>query len=151
MTDQLLPKVGPAVSEQQLIDALDVLERSGFVEIKTRYGLGGAPPPHFTLRPAGCEQHVLGSVPDYPRVRRDVERLVAAGEAPSNVALAEKLNRPVGLVSHILEMLAEQGLATVSLRAGNVLNVTNVSVPLKRKYAGEMADSGATEQPQAEG
>jgi len=151
MTDQLLPKVGPAVSEQQLVDALDILARSGFVEIKTKYGLGGAPPPYFTLRPAGCEQYVLGSVRDYPRVRRDVERLVAADEALSNVALAEALKRPVGLISHILERLAEQGLATVSLRAGNVLNVTNVSVPLKRKYAGEMADSGATEQPQAEG
>jgi hypothetical protein len=121
------------ISEAQIVETEEVLERRGYIEIDRVIG-----PPHaydFAITKFGFDQFAQTGIPEYGRICAEVARVLVCKERVSNLSVAQALSQPIRIVEHIFESLESNELIKYSTSKGGGLRmeVYWVSPELRRK------------------
>jgi hypothetical protein len=123
------------VPEDAFYDSLEILEGRGYLKMVTPIRRD-ARPIVLTMSIWGFEEYAQTCVPEYDSiVLAVVAELVNANTlARRSADIAEKLNQPLFVVNHVLELLGERDLATIRMPQPPSIGayVVGVSPELKR-------------------
>lgn len=121
------------ITEDALLESLQVLEEHGYVDIEGTYGPGISGMSAFNVTLIGLDEYAKAFVPDYDStLERVFVRLVNGSGTASDRALATELERSRLLVEHVLDVLAARGLIKVTKMTGPNTVVDYVSPQLGR-------------------
>jgi hypothetical protein len=133
--EQLILDLGKqGISEAQIMETQDVLERRHYVEMYRVVG-----PPHafdFAITIMGFDQFARTGIPDYRKLCADVARCLVREEHMDNKSVAEALNQPIRIIDHVFESLESNGLIKYGKSIGGGyahIDVFWVSPELRRK------------------
>lgn len=118
--------------EQEIDDALEVLERAGIVSVSRHIGPGL---PHFRITTYGFQQYAQAYIEDYERKIQDVAIAIVNHKLQDNVAIAEHLQERQFLVDHALDILEHQRYVRLSRSLGGHTWIIDVSATLRRALA----------------
>ena len=120
------------MTTEQVIESQEVLQGRGLV--KLNYTLGHHPQ-SMRVTPLGFDLYANARVPSFQRIISDVGRLIVGGEHKDNRALAESLNQPIRIITHVLAYFEYKGWLETSEAYGvgyHHIDVFRVSPELKR-------------------
>lgn len=122
------------ITEEGLLESLQVLEEHGYVDIHATMGPGISGMSAFSVTLNGLDEYVRAFVPDYDATfERIVVQLVnASGSGSSDRALATEIDTSRLIVEHVLDILAARGLIKVTKMSGPNTAVDYVSPQLGR-------------------
>jgi hypothetical protein len=119
------------ISEEQIIESEEVLERRLYIE---PFRVMGPPQAYsFKITSYGFDQFVQAAIPDYSRIFASVARLLVQEIHDRNVSIAKTLEQPIRIVDHILESLKHNGLIKFSQTMDGTIHVYSVSPELRRR------------------
>lgn len=120
------------VSAEQIIESQEILQTRGFV--KLHYTLGHHPQStEVTAR--GFDLYAKAKIPGFRGIVVDVARLIVEGQHTHNRSLAEALNQPIRIITHVMAHFESKGwLETGEAYGGGYqhIDVLWVSPELKR-------------------
>jgi hypothetical protein len=114
------------MSEDQVIDVQNLLEAEGFIKLRRK---------NMTVLPLGFDIFARTCIADYQEIVAEVGRRIIREEAMDNKALADGLNQPLRLMTHVLHVLeSKEWIRTGEAYAGGYdhVDVLEVSPLLKR-------------------
>lgn len=103
------------VDVDQVIESQEFLQSEGFV--KLHYTIGRHPQTTEVL-PSGFDLYAESRIPEMPALIPEVGRRIVREEQMDNRALAEALNQPLRIVTHILAVLEGKGWIETGLAYG---------------------------------
>jgi hypothetical protein len=131
-----LPLLQRGITEEQIIESQEVLQARRLV--KLHYTVG-----HHTqdteVTALGFDLYANATIPNFQRLVADVGRQILREEQTDNRALAESLNQPIRIVTHVLALLeSKRWLQTGEAYGGGYqhVDVLWVSPELKRWLEG---------------
>lgn len=136
--ERLVAELGPkGISEQQIMDAEEVLENRGY--IKTHGVLG---PPHafdFAITHYGFDQFARIGIPNFRGLFAEVERIIVRDQQTNNNAVAQELEQSITIVEHIFASMQSSGLIKYaeSIGGGLHMDIYWISPELRRKVQGQ--------------
>ena len=123
------------ISEQQIVEAQDLLEELGYV--KLHRVAGPAHPYCQTVTLTGFDTFANANIPGVQNLIATVRQRVRQDDQLENAELAKELGQPLRIVDHILEVMENRGWITLTRESGGgyeSLRVDLVSPSLKRTY-----------------
>lgn len=114
--DSFLPLLDEGVTDEQIIESQELLQTRGL--LKLHYTLGHHPQStEVTL--LGFDLYANAFIPCFQDLITDVGRQIVREEQTDNRALADLLNQPIRIITHILVLLESRGW----LRTGEAYGV----------------------------
>lgn len=130
MFDQLRTEPTLAdVPQQELLDSLEILGQKYLIKIS--YVIG-APLSHVVLTDFGFQQFAEAYVPDYPEVVGRIAALLVNENICRNEELASRIDRPVGFVDFVLNLMESSNHIKISRYIGGQTQVWQISPSLRR-------------------
>ena len=123
------------MTTEQIRESQEILHSRGF--FKLRHILGNAPH-HAEVTPFGFDLYASKKITGFQGILAEVGRLVVGGQHMDNRALAESLNQPIRIITHVLAHFESKGwLETGEAYGGGYqhIDVLSVSPELKRWLA----------------
>lgn len=117
------------VSEQELDDSIEMLERANLIDVSRHLG-GGLP--HFRITTYGFQQYGQAYIEEYARKVQNVALAVVNHKLQDNKAIAAHLNENQFLIDHSLSVLESQQYVSLSRTIGGHTYIFNVSASLRR-------------------
>jgi hypothetical protein len=136
--ERLVPELSPkGISEQQIMDAEEVLENRGYIKI---HGVLG--PPHafdFAITHYGFDQFARIGIPNLKGLCAEVERIIVRDPHTNNNAVAQELDQSITVVEHIFASMQSNGLIKYdeSIGGGLQMDIYWTSPELRRKVQGQ--------------
>jgi hypothetical protein len=116
------------ISPHQIQESLEILDGRGF--IKATRVVGGIIP-QFAITLFGFDKYVKQYVDDYDQLVERVSYGIANSSQSNNYQLADELEQPLRLITHIFQVLESRNLINMSKTRGGMF-VHRVSPELKR-------------------
>ena len=121
------------ISEEALLESLQILEEHGYVDIVRTMSTGISGMLAFTITLHGMEEYARTFIPDYDTiVERVVVQLVNGSGRDTDSGIADEVGTTRLLAEHVLDVLAARGLIQSTKMTGPTTLVTNVSPQLGR-------------------
>lgn len=117
------------VSEQELDDSIEMLERANLIDVSRHLG-GGLP--HFRITTYGFQQYGQAYIEEYAKKVQNVALAVVNHKLQDNKAIAAHLNENQFLIDHSLSVLESQQYVSLSRTIGGHTYIFNVSASLRR-------------------
>lgn len=130
--DSFLPLLERGITEEQIIESQEVLQTRKLVKL---HYTGGHHTQDMEVTALGFDRYANASIPNFQRLVADVGRQIIREEQTDNRALAESLNQPIRIITHVLALLENKGwLETGEAYGGGYqhIDVLWVSPELKR-------------------
>jgi hypothetical protein len=122
------------ITEEHLIESLEVLEGHGFLQLHRTLGNGLSSVGSFQVNAFGMDEYARHFMEDYERTVLTVAALLVNDQSrTSDVSLAEVVEKPRQLIEFILELFEGRGLVRLSRLTGPVTFVDWISPQLKRQ------------------
>ncbi len=120
------------ISEEELLDTLDILHEKGYIEGK--YASGRRSPSFFLITVCGFEEYARAYIGDYDSIVESVVSQIVNHNKTDNRTISQALGQPKMIVNHILEVLENNGVIKVARRAANglLIRINRVSPELRR-------------------
>ena len=131
--ERLVAELSPkGISEQQIMDAEEVLENRGYIKI---HGVLG--PPHafdFAITHYGFDQFARIGIPNFKGLCAEVERIIVRDQQTTNNAVAQELDQSITVIEHIFASMQNNGLIryTESIGGGLHMDIYWISPELRR-------------------
>lgn len=116
------------VPENELKESLDILEHHGFIEIHRT--LGGWGPFKITLH--GFNEYLKTYVDNYDEIIEKVIISIVNEGVNDNFTLQEKLNQPISIINHVLDLLENNSHIKQVKVLGGGCRIHHVAPTLKR-------------------
>jgi hypothetical protein len=136
--ERLVAELSPkGISEQQIIDAEEVLEGRGYIEVHHVMG-----PPHaydVAITHYGFQQFCRIGIPNFRELCGEVERIIVRDQQTNNNAVAQELDQSIMIIEHIFASMQKNGLIKYaeSFGGGLHMDIYWVSPELRRKVEGK--------------
>ncbi len=122
----------PTVPEDELRDALHILDQQGYIELLRTLSSGFS---QYKVTAYGLETYARDCITGYDQKVVAVASSLINDELGDNFAIAQKLNERQLLVDHILDMFESHGHIRHAKMIGGMIRVFSVSPSLKRALA----------------
>lgn len=119
----------PIIPEQELRDALEIMDRYGSIELNRKIGIGLDT---FSITDAGFELYARDCIPDYQGKIKSVMLSLVNKGLFSNSLIVQELDEPLILIDHILDILEQRGDIQQSKSIDGSRQVVNVSPAIRR-------------------
>jgi hypothetical protein len=130
--ESFLPLLERGITEEQIIESQEALQTRRLVKL---HYTAGHHTQHTEVTALGFDRYANATIPSFQHLVADVGRQIIREEQTDNRALAESLNQPTRIISHILALLESKGwLQTGEAYGGGYqhIDVLWVSPELKR-------------------
>jgi len=117
------------VSEKELEDSLEVLERDNIVKVSRHLGPGL---PHFRVTIFGFQQYAKVHIDEYEAKLQEVALAIVNLNLRDNQAIAARLDLNQFLADHALDVLEHQGYVRLTRSLGGHTWILDVSATLRR-------------------
>lgn len=117
-----------AVTSEQLIESLDILEQNHLVVLE-RYPMR-VESARLTL--LGFRQYAQAFIDEYPALLATISGLIVNEKVYGNQQLVERSGKPIAFIDFILDVLTEDGHITVEKYGSGAWEIFDVSPSLKR-------------------
>lgn len=117
----------------EIKDCIEVLEQNGYLDV-SRY-LGGGRDNyscHFRVTTYGLENYSRSYITDYSETLEKVVSLIVNERVNSNAGIKEKIDKPIIIINHILNILESNSHVKLSKTLGGMVQIYNVSASLRR-------------------
>ncbi|MFM2476404.1 toll/interleukin-1 receptor domain-containing protein [Celerinatantimonas sp. MCCC 1A17872] len=124
------------LSRAEIKDCIEVLEQNGYLDV-SRY-FGGRENNyacHYRVTNFGMDKFVRTYIADYSEILNKTVSLIVNEGLNSNVAIQEKINKPIVIINHILNALEANNHVKLSTFIGGMVKIYNVSASLRRILA----------------
>lgn len=122
----------PVVPEEELKDALEMLDQNGYVKLSRTIGAGFS---HYQLTTYGLESYARNCIPDYEEKITAVISALINRQLADNASIEGELGESRLLINHILDVLESNGHLKQAKMIGGLCRVYNLSPSLKRSLA----------------
>jgi hypothetical protein len=123
-------------SRSEIKDCIEVLEQNGYLDVSKYLGGGGDNYAcHYKVTTYGLDSYAESYISDYSEVLDKAVSLIVNEGANSNAAIQEKLNKPITIINHILNVLESKEHVKLSKTIGGLVHIFNVSASLRRALA----------------
>jgi hypothetical protein len=132
--ERLVAELGPkGTSEQQIVDAEEVLEGRGYIKVHRVMG-----PRHaydLAITHYGFQQFARIGIPNFKQLCGEVGRIIVRDQRTNNHAVAQELGQSIMLIEHIFASLKQKGLIKYaeSIGVGLHMDIYWISPELRRK------------------
>lgn len=120
------------LGEQELSDALEILERANLISVSRHIGPGLT---HFRVTTYGFQQYAKAYIDDYEKIIKDVALAIVNCKLEDNKSIAQHLGLATFLVDHAIDILEAQRYIRVSKSIGGLVHIYEVSASLRRALA----------------
>jgi TIR domain len=124
------------VPEEELEDALDILDSEGYIKLLRTFGGGLF---SYQITTIGFEAYFKAAVPDYQSKVTAVISAIVNENLHDNIAIQEKLRSKIEqpmVVDHILDVLESNGHIKIAKYLGGSTSIHRVSPSLRRFLSG---------------
>lgn len=136
--ERLVAELSPnGISEEQVIEAEEVLEGRGYVKVHRVMG-----PRHaydLAITHYGFQQFARIGIPNFRLLCGEVERIIVRDKRTNNHAVAQELDQPIMVIEHIFGSMQKNGLIKYaeSIGGGLHMDIYWMSPELRRKVEGQ--------------
>lgn len=116
----------------ELLDSLEVLDRSGFIKLNRHMGPG---PYHYRITLFGMNEYAKAYLKDYEAIIDEVGLAIVNKGLQDNHSISENMSKPIRLINHVLELLENNNHLKLTKSIGGPIQVYNISPTLKRALA----------------
>lgn len=123
-------------SRAEIKDCIEVLEQNGYLDV-SRY-LGGGRDNyscHFRVTKYGLDNYARSYIHDYSETLEKIVSLIVNEDINSNAGIQEKIDKPILIINHILDVLESNNHVKLSKTIGGMVQIYNVSASLRRALA----------------
>lgn len=119
-------------SRAEIKDCIEVLEQNGYLDVSRYLGGGGNDSCHFRVTTYGVDNYARSYITDYSEILEKTVSLIVNEGVNSNLGIQEKINKPILIINHILDVLESSSHVKLSKTLGGMVKVYNVSASLRR-------------------
>lgn len=119
----------PLLPRQELHDSLDILDQRGSIKLLRTMGGGLF---NYNVTEAGFEMYARSCIQDYDDTIKMVMRIIVNEGLTENNSIAERINKPIYLVEHIITILEHRECIRVIRALGGRQIITDVKASLRR-------------------
>jgi len=120
-------------SRAEIKDCIEVLEQNGYLDV-SRYlgGDGDNYSCHFRVTTYGLDNYARSYITDYSETLEKVVSLIVNEGINSNTGIQEKIDKPIVIINHILDVLESNDHVKLSKTTGDMVQIYNISASLRR-------------------
>lgn len=122
-------------SRAEIKDCIEVLEQNGYLDVSRYLGGGDNYSCRFRVTTYGLDNYARSYIPDYSETLEKIVSLIVNEDINSNAGIQEKIDKPVLIVNHILNVLESNNHVKLSKTIGGMIQIYNVSASLRRALA----------------
>jgi hypothetical protein len=123
-------------SRAEIKDCIEVLEQNGYLDVSRYFGGGGDNYAcHYRVTTFGLDNFARTYIADYSETLDKAVSLIVNEGINSNAAIQEKINKPIVIINHILDILESNDHVKLSKTIGGMVQIYNVSASLRRALA----------------
>lgn len=122
-------------SRSEIKDCIEVLEKNGYLDVSRYLGGGDNYACDYKVTTYGLDSYAKSYISNYSEILDKAISLIVNEGANSNAALQEKLNKPIIIINHILNVLESNDHVKLSKTIGGLVHIFNVSASLRRALA----------------
>lgn len=120
-------------SRAEIKDCIEVLEQNGYLDVSRYLGGGGDNYScHFRVTTYGLDNYSRSYIANYSETLEKVISLIVNEGINSNVGIQEKIDKPIVIINHILDVLESNSHVKLSKTLGGMVRIYNVSASLRR-------------------
>lgn len=120
-------------SRAEIKDCIEVLEQNGYLDVSRYFGGGGDNYScRFRITTYGLDNYARSYITDYSEILEKVISLIVNEGISSNAGIQEKIDKPIVVINHILDVLESNNHVKLSKTIGEMIQIYNVSASLRR-------------------
>ena len=119
------------IPESEFLESIEVMDKRGFLE-GTR--VFGGVIPYFRVNHFGFEEYLRRVFLGYDSIFDEVCLAILNEHLKDNMQLAERLNRPVSIINHIMDDLENRGFVRAASFLGGKKTIFDVYPEFRRLY-----------------
>ncbi len=120
------------IPEQELRDSLEMLEKSGCIELMRNIGRGLFP---YQVTTYGFEIYAESEIEDYEETISSVISAIVNQNLKTNVEIAQSVRTNSKVIDHVLDVFELNGHVKMSRMVGGLVQIYEVSPSLRRMIA----------------
>lgn len=122
-------------SRAEIKDCIEVLEQNGYLDVSRYFGGGDNYSCHFRVTTYGLDNYARSYIPDYSETLEKIVSLIVNEDINSNLGILDKMDKPILIINHILNVLESNNHVKLSKTIGGMVQIYNVSASLRRALA----------------
>jgi len=120
-------------SRAEIKDCIEVLEQNGYLDVSRNLGGGGDNYScHFRVTTYGLDNYARSYIADYSETLGNIVSLIVNEGINSNAGIQEKIDKPIVIINHILNVLESNDHVKLSKTIGDMVQIYNISASLRR-------------------
>lgn len=123
----------PSVPEEELKEALEILDSKGYIKLTRTYGGGFF---SYQITTYGFDAYANAAIPNYQDKIAAVVSAIVNEKLMSNAEIQDRLKESKVIVDHVLSVLERNGHIKQAKMIGGLSQILNVSPSLKRALSG---------------